>query len=132
MYYVLIVVEVDLGVNLSKIKEDVVKVISYSQDIRNPKVDKLIDEWYLAKADFYELFGNKLIYEVGPIKVNLTDSEKQERVDEFIDKVADKYNYVGLVRFIKENRNNFFDNIVEEPFNDEDLDIHVPAGIKIS
>ena len=132
MYYVLIVVEVDMGVNLSKIKEQVASVISYSQDVRNPKVDGLLDNWYIAKSDFYELFGNKLIYEVGPIKVELTNSEKQDRIDEFIDKVSDKYNYVGLVRFIKENRNNFFDNVVEEPFNDEDLDIHVPAGIKIS
>ena len=124
--------EVNVDVNLSKIKEDVANVISYSQDIRNPKVDELIDNWYIAKSDFYQLFDGKLIYEVGPIKVELTNTEKQDRIDEFIDKVSDKYNYVGLIRFIKENRNNFFDNVVEEPFNDEDLDIHVPAGIKIS
>ena len=132
MYYALIAAEVDMGVNLDLIKEQVARVVSYSQDIREPKVDQLLNSWYLAKSDFYELFGNKLIYEIGPIKVELTTLEKQDRFNDFIEKIENKYNYVGLVSFLKANEDNFFDNIVQEPFNDENLEIYVPAGIKIS
>ena len=36
-------------INLNEIKNQVRRVISYSQDMDNPKVDKLIDIWYNNK-----------------------------------------------------------------------------------
>ena len=119
-----------MDANLDLIKKQVADVISYSQDIREPKVDQLLDRWQKAKSGLYELFGDKLIYEVGPIKVELTAAEKQDRIDTFIDKIEDKYNYASLVPFLRANKDNFFDNITKEPFNG--LNIEVPAGIKIS
>ena len=48
---------------LEEIKEQVKSVIQYSQGIEDPKVDKLIDDWYKAKEDFISMMGNKFIYE---------------------------------------------------------------------
>ena len=40
--------------NLSKIKEDFDKVIQYSQQIPDPKTDRLFDIWWECKKDFID------------------------------------------------------------------------------
>ena len=47
--------------NLDIIKEQVKKVITYSQNIEEPKVDWLINSWFKAKANFITMFSG-LIY----------------------------------------------------------------------
>lgn len=70
--------------NLSKIKEDFDKVIQYSQQIPDPKTDRLFDIWWECKKDFINLFGGKYIYEF-PHKVSfdLSAKEKHDRVIRF-------------------------------------------------
>ena len=42
---------------INDIKEQVKAVIKYSQDIEEPKVDGLIEEWAEAKKEFIDVFG---------------------------------------------------------------------------
>ncbi len=49
--------------DIDTIKQQFIEVIQYSQRIKNPKVDKLFDEWYNNKKEFINLFGGRLIYE---------------------------------------------------------------------
>ena len=55
---------------LEEIKEQVKSVIQYSQGIEDPKVDKLIDDWYKAKEDFIKQLDEfRLEYGVGRDKL---------------------------------------------------------------
>lgn len=70
--------------NLSEIKSDFYKVIQYSQNIPDPKIDRLFDVWAECKRYFIELFGGQYIYEF-PEKVSfdLGPKEKHDRVIRF-------------------------------------------------
>ena len=43
-------------VDINLIKTQVKDIIEYSQNIKDAKVDYLIDTWYEAKKDFIEMF----------------------------------------------------------------------------
>ena len=97
----------------------------------NPKVDKLIDIWYNNKEDIYHLFGDQLVIESDtPVEIEMSEDEIFKRVDEFITKVREHYDYDGLVDFIVDHRYCFCDNIVPENWSYEDIDI--PRGMKIT
>ena len=71
---------------IEEIKEQFKKVIAYSQTgIDDPQVDELFKAWDTKKCDFYDMFGEKLIYEV-PEKVcfELDEQTKSERLGSFI------------------------------------------------
>ena len=65
---------------IEEIKERFKEVIVHSQGIDNPKVDKLFEQWYAAKAQIIEAMGG-LIYEF-PEKVafELGARERKSRV----------------------------------------------------
>ena len=89
---------------LKTIKEQVRKVITYSQEIPEPQVDDLIDQWLEAKRDFIEAFGGKLIYELAlPVTFELTQDARAERINNLIDYVEDKYDNPALRSFINRN-----------------------------
>ena len=68
--------------NLDIIKEQVKKVITYSQNIEEPKVDWLINSWFKAKADFITMFGG-LIYEGPQLTFKLSESDRLKEFFEF-------------------------------------------------
>ena len=113
------------------IKQQFREVITFSQGIDNPKVDKLFDMWLAKKKDFIIAFGNQLIYEF-PNKVQfyLTDAEKDSRINEFIIKLDEEYEYYDLARFVDHMRESFFNNITDKDFMTCD-DIVIKAGTKI-
>ncbi len=98
--------------NLARIKEDFDKVISFSQNIPEPKTDKLFDIWLEAKRDIIEVFGGKYIYEY-PEKVSfeLGSKEKHDRVLSFAAHVESQWGYSQLAEFIENQEDGFFDNI---------------------
>lgn len=98
--------------NLERIKEDFDKVISWSQNIPEPKTDKLFDIWLEAKRDIIEAFGGKYIYEY-PEKVSfeLGPKEKHDRVLSFAHLVESQWGYSQLAEFIENQEDGFFDNI---------------------
>ena len=98
--------------NLSKIKEDFNTVIKFTQNIPEPKTDKLFDIWRECKRDYIELFEGKLIYEF-PKKVSfeLDAKEKHDRVVRFAGQVASQWGYTDLADFIESQEEGFFKNI---------------------
>ena len=98
--------------NLAKIKEDFDKVISWSQNIPEPKTEWLFDGWMDAKRDIIEVFGGNYIYEY-PEKVSfeLGPKEKHDRVMHFAQHVENQWGYSQLADFIENQESGFFDNI---------------------
>jgi hypothetical protein len=89
--------------SIEEIKEQFKEVIRYSQEIDDPKVDKLFDRWYKAKKKFIDRFDG-LIYEwPEPIEFNLDDKEKHKSAMEFVDCVQNTFNNNELAAFIDDN-----------------------------
>lgn len=108
------------------IKQQFKSVISYSQNIPDPKVDVLFREWETNKEKFINRFGG-LIYEWSePIEFTLDDAQKRQRAMEFATTVSDTFNNPALAEFIDENLDSFFDNKVSKSFNEK-----VPVGMKL-
>lgn len=108
------------------IKQQFKSVISYSQNIPDPKVDALFSEWEANKAKFINRFGG-LIYEWSePVEFTLDDAQKRLRAMEFATTVSDTFNNPALAEFIDENLDSFFDNKVSKSLSEE-----VPVGMKL-
>ncbi len=118
--------------NINLIKEQVRKVIRYSQGIDDPKVDSLIDNWLIAKEDFIHYFKGEPIYKTeNKITVDLTPEMKQNKINEFCSMLSNTFDDCDdLIRFISFNVDSFFNNILN---SDYDIDgHHIKAGIKMS
>ena len=115
---------------LNEIKEQVSKVISYSQGIPDPKVDDLMQEWLDAKLTFIEAWGGP-IYEVPePVYFKLDSEDQKKLFNEFVDLVCDTFHNFPLGDFIMANEETFFENKVA--FNyDKYNNIVIPAGMKL-
>lgn len=109
------------------IKQQFKSVISYSQNIPDPKVDVLFREWETNKEKFINRFGG-LIYEWSePIEFTLDDAQKRQRAMEFATTVSDTFNNPVLAEFIDENLDGFFENkVVKTVPNSE-----IPQGMKL-
>ena len=70
---------------LNEIKEKFEEIISYSQGINQPKVDKLFDLWLENKKSYIELFDGKLIYELPePVSFEMTEKDKRSKFEDFL------------------------------------------------
>lgn len=108
------------------IREQFKSVISYSQNIPDPKIDYLFKEWECQKERFIKRFGG-LIYEwPTPIEFTLDDIQKRQRAMEFASTVSDTFNNPDLAEFIDENLDTFFENKVSKS-----LDENIPQGMKL-
>lgn len=93
------------------IKEQFDKVISYSQDIPNPKTNELFDNWEKNKKFFIDIFGD-LIYELPEtVSFHLDPEEKHQRIKNFADTVESRYGYPQLAKFILTQEEGFFQNL---------------------
>lgn len=103
--------------NIDLIKEQVKSVISYSQNINDPKVDELIDRWLEAKRDFIECFDGKFIYTY-PTKVQfeLDEKERQLRINDFVDSLECHWNNAELANFVYDMRDSFFNNLTNKDY----------------
>lgn len=114
-----------MPVDVVKIKEQVARVIEYSQNIPDPKVDDLIDRWYENKKRFIDAFGGELILNFGKITFHLDENTKTNKVNGFIDNIVRVYGYEKLGNFIAENQEGFFDNRVVKEYD------NIPRGMKL-
>ena len=114
--------------NLDIIKEQVKKVITYSQNIEEPKVDWLINSWFKAKADFITMFSG-LIYEGPQLTFKLSESDRLKEFFEFCQYIENQYNNKDLNDFINLNRDGFYDNKTQCDFRYNGKKI--PKGMKI-
>lgn len=108
------------------IREQFKSVISYSQNILDPKIDYLFKEWEYQKERFIKRFGG-LIYEwPTPIEFTLDDMQKRQRAMEFASTVSDTFNNPVLAEFIDENLETFFENKVSKSLGE-----NIPQGMKL-
>lgn len=98
--------------NLNAIKEQFQSVIAYSQNIDNPKVDRLFEMWLDAKRDFIEAMDGKLIYEYpGKVSLPLDEHERNIRIDDFIAILDTRWSNSDLANFVEDMRGGFFNNL---------------------
>lgn len=102
---------------IAEIKNQFKAVISYSQGISDPKVDKLFDQWLDAKRDFIEAMNGQLIYEF-PEKVSfsLDTKERNARIDDFVKTIESCWDNYQLANFVTNMREGFFNNIVIQDY----------------
>lgn len=111
---------------IDEIKQKFARVIEYSQNISDPKIDDIFYIWFHQKEDYYKAFGNKFIYEVpGKIQFELDDKSKKNKVAEFVYWIKDRWGIDGLDKFISHNLDGFYNNEVIE-------DYITPRGAKIT
>ena len=115
----------------SEIKQKFKEVIEFSQNIPDPQVDILFEQWLEAKRDIIEAFGGKLIYEVSvPVHFHLEDKEKKMYFNEFVDHVSRVCHNEDLAKFIEANGiPSFYDNTIPTAYVDGN--IKVPCGMKM-
>ena len=102
--------------NIQKIKEDFIKVIQHSQQIEDPKVDKLFDAWLDGKRDIIEAMGGKFIYEIEePFTFELSKTGKEERVQSFINMCWES-DLEELGDFLLFEKDSFFKNKCEKDY----------------
>lgn len=116
---------------IENIKSQFKEVITYSQNIPDPQVDKLFEEWLENKRDFIEAMGGNLIYEYPvPVSFELDEKDKMRVVEDFEDLIATTYNNSELASFVYQNKGGFFTNRVVEKYKTNNGDI-IPEGMKL-
>lgn len=112
------------------IKEQFNKVIRFSQEFPSVNSDALFDQWLEAKRNIIEAFGGKLIYEVAePVHFHLDEKNRARAFEEFVMHIKNVYHNTPLVDFLTANEKGFYDNVVCNPY--EYQDIKVPTGMKL-
>ena len=116
---------------MEEIKAQFKKVIEYSQNITDINVDALFEEWKNAKKDFIDLMNGQLIYEwPEPISFELSEKDKNMRIDDFISSVEVNWQNRNLADFLESQRHGFFSNQVEISYTDENGNT-IPKGMKL-
>ena len=116
--------------NLSEIKKQFYDVICFSQDIPDPQLDTLFEDWLEAKRDIIEAFGGELIKEVPtPVNFHLDAKTRKTYFNDFVSHVQTVYGNRSLVDFLNANADGFYDNTVQVAYEAEDFKI--PEGMKI-
>lgn len=114
---------------LKTIKEQVYKVVQYSHNIPDPKIDELIDRWLEAKRDFIEVFGGPIWEYPFPMTFHISPDSKDRRIETFVQYINDEYGYHHLCDFILENKDSFYNNEVSKEFVYRNKKI--PKGAKL-
>ena len=115
---------------IKEIQEQFNKVLSFSQEVKYPKTDKLFETWKEAKAHIIDRFGG-LIYEV-PEKVafHLGSEERRTREEDFIVEIDRTYQNFNLANFLEANFDGFYENKTLHDYCAPDGTI-IKAGTKI-
>ena len=88
---------------LEVIKQQVSDVLAYSQDIDNPHIDELFDNWKLNKAKISDIFmDGGLIREFPePVTFTLSDTQMENAFLDFLERICSHYNLYDLVEYLK-------------------------------
>lgn len=118
-------------IELQKLQNDFESVLVHSQDYPFYLDSKnLIEQWAEAKKDIINLFGGELILRSKePIKIFLTEEQKNKRFEEFIQALDENgILTTDLELFLRDNKRGFFDNRVLLPYPS----FNIPLGSKLS
>lgn len=90
----------------------------------------MFNTWFEAKRDFIEAWNGKLILEIPEqVTFELSQEDKDSRLDEFINIVAITFDNEPLANFLEVNRKGFFTNEVTKEYEYEGNKI--PKGMKL-
>lgn len=122
--------------SISKIQEQFNRVIQYSQDIDNPKTDKLFADWYTAKKRFIDYMDGELIWQSeAPIVCEMDKEAKVARIENWISELSASNDSVfeKIAVFLTVNQDGFFENktVAEYSFYNKDEIVTIPAGMRI-
>ena len=100
-------------INIDEIKQQVEKVLIYSQSLEDVQIDNIINTWLENKRDFIEALNGKLIYEM-PNKIcfELDEFEKEKKIEKFLNNLINFWHLPELEHFVKIQKNGFFSNTV--------------------
>lgn len=111
-----------------KIQKQFDKVINHSQGFA-PNTDELFKQWRENK-DFFIKRARGFIWEtIEEVHFTLGESEKLERLDNFLDWLDREYAFYDLSSFIHDQRHGFYQNIVEEDY--EYKGVKIQKGSKL-
>ncbi len=107
-----------------KVKQDFDKVVSFSQGINNPKTDKLLENWQDAKSYFIDKFGGLIWQSPEKVTFPLDPKDRDLKLNGFIENyVLYRYSYYDLARFLEQEKEGFFDNVVVNEYRTDGGDI---------
>jgi len=113
------------------IQEQFNKVIAYSQDFSEVHSDDLFEKWYNNKQYFIEKFGGLIWESPEPVSFHLLSEDKERKLDNFINSVVlYRYDNYALARFLREERDGFFDNVTLVEYRTDDGEV-IPKGMKL-
>lgn len=115
---------------INDIKEQVKAVIKYSQNIEEPKVDGLIEEWAEAKKRFIDAFGGFIYTFPKKVSFNLNENEKMTRLNDFVESLCNRWNNSELADFVADMKCDFFNNIMPRDYVCNDGEV-IKKGTKI-
>ena len=120
--------------NIKHIQSQFDEVVAYSQGF-SPNTDELFKRWYEAKRDFIEAFDGNLIWECSnQVTFELSQADKNVRLDEFISKISNVFENDALAMFLEDNREGFFKNEVVAGgtvrMGEGDI-VDIPVGMKL-
>lgn len=119
-------------INHEKIKNDVKRVIEYSQNF-SPNVDALMKNWWDAKKDICrEYFHGELIREIPePVQFELCTRTKLEKIGDFIDRMYLLTRSEEFADFLNKTctAESFFTNSLQEDYVKKDGKV-IQAGTK--
>ena len=113
-------------------------VLTFSQMEKEPKTDKLFEDWYNNKRRFIVSFEDRLIIESSaPVDFELSEQGKRDRIDDFISNTINDLisrnvfaNYSELKTFFEEESEGILDNKISKQFITSQGE-EIPVGMKI-
>ena len=117
---------------ITTIKEQVKKIIEYSQGFPVDNIDALIDKWHENKAAYIEQWGGTIYESSAPVTFYLSPDEKRARFNEFIDVIDNTYGNYDLTSFLDWLQiEEVFENRLSRDYwlTDDDK---IPEGAKVS
>jgi hypothetical protein len=101
---------------VQEIKEQVKRVLEYSQGLTDINIDYHMDNWKINKSNFYSALGHKYIYEYPEeVTFHLCQEARNKRLGQFIDYLFDT-DRTDLGFFLSRNNSTFFDNKTENDY----------------
>lgn len=108
---------VEIVKKMEDIKEQFRQVITYSQNIPDPQVDGLFEQWEENKKPIIDALGGELIYTY-PEKVSfeLNKQSQENLVSDFIKNLDSCYENFDLTDFISDMKDCFFNNLTSHNY----------------
>lgn len=121
-----------------ELKEQMKKVISYSQGIENPQVDSILKQWRENKKQLMHLFLKDQISYTFPEKVTfeLSESNKEQRYNEFLDYIDHLLKYDNcrnaFLNYLEDIKTpEFYNNVLDHDYIISSKDKTIKKGTKI-